>query len=46
MYESLGNEVVYLKRVTMGNLHLDEGLEEGQMRPLTDEEVKLMEKYE
>ena len=46
MYESLGNEVVYLKRVTMGDLHLDESLEEGQMRPLTDEEVKLMEKYE
>lgn len=46
MYESIDNEVLYLKRVTMGNLHLDESLKEGEMRPLTEEEVKLMEKYE
>lgn len=46
MYEAVGNEVVYLKRVTMGGLRLDESLAEGEMRPLTDEEVKLMEKYE
>ena len=46
MYEAVGNEVVYLKRVTMGALNLDETLPEGEMRPLTPEEVKLMEVYE
>lgn len=46
MYEAVGNEVVYLKRVSMGALSLDESLAEGEMRPLTDEEVKLMETYE
>ncbi len=43
MYEAVANEVVYLKRVTMGKLTLDENLKEGEMRPLTDEEIKLME---
>ena len=37
MYEAVGNEVVYLKRVTMGALSLDETLSEGDMRPLTPE---------
>ena len=46
MYEAVDNEVIYLKRVTMGALNLDESLEEGHMRPLTDEEIKLMETYE
>lgn len=43
MYEAVDNEVIYLKRVTMGKLTLDETLNEGEMRPLTDEEIKLME---
>ena len=43
MYEAVDNEVIYLKRVTMGKLTLDESLSEGEMRPLTDEEIKLME---
>lgn len=43
MYEAVDNEVVYLKRVTMGKLTLDESLKEGEMRPLTDAEVKMME---
>jgi len=46
MYEKAGNEVIYLKRVAMGALELDESLEEGEMRPLTEKEVKLMETYE
>lgn len=29
----------YLKRLTMGPLVLDEGLEKGQWRPLTEEEL-------
>lgn len=43
MYEAVNNEVIYLKRVTMGKLTLDESLKEGEMRPLTNEEIKLME---
>ena len=31
---------VYLKRIKMGELILDESLEEGKMRLMTDEEIK------
>lgn len=40
MLEAVGNEVVYLKRLSMGPLKLDENLEKGQWRPLTQEEKK------
>lgn len=40
MFAALGNRVVDLRRVKMGNLHLDESLEEGQCREITDEELK------
>ncbi|UUV14692.1 pseudouridine synthase [Clostridioides difficile] len=43
MFESVGKKVVYLKRLSMGNLKLDEILELGEYRELTDEEVKLIE---
>ena len=43
MFESVGKEVVYLKRLSMGNLKLDESLELGEYRELTDEEVLLIE---
>ncbi len=43
MMEAVGNRVVYLKRVKMGSLCLDESLETGQIRELTDEEVALLE---
>ena len=43
MFESVGKKVVYLKRLSMGNLNLDESLELGEYRELTDEEVKLIE---
>ena len=32
--------LAYLKRVKMGSLELDESLEEGKMRLMTDEEIK------
>lgn len=38
MFESIGKKVVYLKRVSMGNLKLDEKLAPGEFRPLTEEE--------
>ena len=43
MFESVGKKVVYLKRLSMGKLKLDEGLALGEYRELTDEEVKMIE---
>ena len=42
MFAALGNKVVFLKRVKMGGLSLDETLEEGQCREITPEELKLI----
>lgn len=39
MCERVGKTVVYLKRVAIGSLKLDEGLELGEMRELTAEEL-------
>lgn len=44
MFAALGNKVVYLKRVKMGELCLDESLEEGQCREITAEELELITK--
>lgn len=40
MFAALGKKVVYLKRVQMGGLRLDEGLETGGWRFLTEEEIR------
>lgn len=40
MFAALGNKVVDLRRIKMGNLCLDESLEEGQCREITDQELK------
>lgn len=42
MFEAVDNEVIYLKRLSMGPIVLDEDLEEGRVRPLTDEEIKML----
>lgn len=42
MFHTVGCEVVYLKRLSMGSLTLDESLPEGSYRPLTREEVELL----
>ncbi|MBQ4629471.1 MAG: rRNA pseudouridine synthase [Clostridia bacterium] len=39
MFEAIDNEVVYLKRISMGGLKLDQALAEGQCRELTAEEL-------
>ena len=39
MFHAVGSEVVYLKRLSMGSLILDESLKPGQYRPLTKEEI-------
>ena len=42
MLKAVDNEVLYLKRLSMGELKLDENLEEGTYRRLTDEEIKMI----
>ena len=39
MFEACGKKVLYLKRVSMGGIRLDQDLSAGQWRPLTDEEI-------
>jgi len=46
MFESVGKKVLYLKRISMGPLALDETLELGEYRELTEEEVELLQTYE
>ncbi len=42
MCQKLNKEVTYLKRISMGNLVLDESLKEGEYRELTDLEVSML----
>ncbi|WP_246941362.1 pseudouridine synthase [Bacillus pinisoli] len=42
MFEAVGKRVMYLKRIQMGPLPLDETLELGEYRELTDEEIELL----
>lgn len=42
MFKVVGNEVVYLKRVAMGSLALDESLAPGSFRELSVDEVALL----
>lgn len=39
MFKMLGKEVVYLKRISFGNIVLDESLQEGEYRLLTEDEI-------
>lgn len=39
MFEAVGKEVIYLKRLSMGSLVLDSGLRSGEYRFLTEEEI-------
>lgn len=40
MFHQMGNEVVYLKRVAMGNLVLDGNLDLGEYKELSEEEIE------
>lgn len=42
MFEAVGKKVIYLKRIRMGGLKLDETLEAGGCRELTPAEVELL----
>ena len=40
MFHKLGKEVVYLKRVAMAGIKLEDSLEKGQWRQLTEKEIE------
>ena len=42
MFKAVGNEVVYLKRISEGKLELDPNLKPGQYRELTEKEVEAL----
>lgn len=42
MFQVRNKEVIYLKRISMGKLKLDEGLELGEYRELSDEELDIL----
>ena len=42
MFEAVGKKVTYLKRIEFGTLPLDDDLEEGEYRELTEEEVAIL----
>lgn len=44
MFEALGCRVLYLKRMSMGALKLDESLKPGEYRPLKQEEMDALKK--
>ena len=46
MFEAVDKRVVYLKRISMGPLPLDETLELGEYRELTEEEVEMLKEYQ
>lgn len=41
MIAAVGNEVTALNRISIGALKLDPALEQGEYRPLTEEEIAL-----
>lgn len=43
MFKALGKKVVYLKRIAMGDLKLDESLGLGEYRELEDQELELLQ---
>ena len=46
MFESVGKKVTYLKRIRMGSLQLDETLELGDYRHLTEDELEALQQKE
>ena len=42
MFEAVGKRVLSLRRISMGGLELDETLGEGEMRPLTEQEIAVL----
>lgn len=45
MFEAVSNKVIYLKRISMGKIMLDDRLSPGEFRPLTEEEITILKTY-
>ncbi|MDZ4975765.1 16S rRNA pseudouridine(516) synthase, partial [Clostridium perfringens] len=45
MFEAVDKSVTYLQRVEFGTLKLDDDLEEGEYRELTEEEVSILKSF-
>ncbi len=45
MFEATGKEVIYLKRLEIGPLKLDEDLEPGCLREITEEEIQKLKSF-
>lgn len=45
MFEAVGKKVTYLKRIEFDTLPLDEDLEEGEYRELTEEEIAILKGF-
>lgn len=45
MFKAVGNEVLYLKRLSMGSLMLDKNLKKGEYRPLTEAEIEALKEH-
>lgn len=45
MFNAVDNEVIYLKRLSMGPLTLDEALNSGEYRHLTENEIELLKQH-
>lgn len=43
MFAAVGNRIVYLKRISMGQLQLDESLELGEYKELTESDLQLLQ---
>lgn len=46
MFEAVGKKVIYLKRISMGPLKLDEELQLGEYREITEKEITLLNSYQ
>jgi len=44
MFEAIGKHVIYLKRIKMGDVPLDETLALGEIRPLSEDEVAILKR--
>ena len=42
MFAAVGNKIIYLKRISMGQLKLDESLELGEYKELSEEDLQLL----
>lgn len=45
MFEAVDKKVTYLKRIEFGTIKLDESIEEGEYRELTDEELAILKSF-